>query len=797
MLISGIARVSFKKFLIGCCIFAALLSPLYGQDDNIAEAGRLSRESRQYYQRAVALYKELIAKGEDQNRLYFELGKLYYDYGEFDNAVSALKKTSRPEAAKFLAVSFYRLGDFTDALAVFNKKGAADDEARYYWGMTCEKLNLFDQALDSYKKIRSADFRPLALERVNAIEKRGNPASSKDADPEIRRIIAAAPDEKDYPQAGAMFLYCDENIEIAPDNTQVSHLHYVIKILNERGKEAFSESHITYDSTYEKVELEYARTIKPDGSVVEVGSRHIRDVSRYLNFPLYSNARVYIVSFPAVTEGAVIEYKVKILRNQLVNRNDFVTSYSLQADEPVISAHFSVSIPKERPFKIKIVNGPYNNFGADLAPEIEERQGLRIYSWRFKDIPQIIPESSMPPEVEVNPAILISTFSSWREVYQWWWSLASDKIQADEAIKAKVAELAKGKVTPEDKIEAIYNFCAQKIRYVAVEYGQAGYEPHRAEDIFRNKYGDCKDQAVLLVSMLREAGFASWPVLISTKDNHNLNEDFPAILFNHCIAAVSLRDKLVFMDPTAETCSFGDLPADDQARLTLLFKDDAYRIEATPLYPASHNLIRQLLELEVNNDETVSGERRVYTSGMYDQAQRYWLLYTPPELVEETLKEKIQDISIGAKLKRYSVKNLDNLGKPLELDYSFSGPEYFTLAGKLRIMPQLAIVDTSVVARDQRRYPLDFGILDSKKTVFEIKIPRDFKVKYMPQSVDRDSKWLRFKAGYQLKGNSIVFTQDAELKKTNVPVSEYADFKKFFEDLAKSVKQRIVLEKTP
>ncbi|MFA5115067.1 MAG: DUF3857 domain-containing protein [Candidatus Omnitrophota bacterium] len=795
MPISGITRASFKKFFIGCCIFASLSSPLYGQADNIGEAGRLARESRQYYQRAAALYKELIAKGEDQNRLYFELGKLYYDCGEFENAVAALKKTARPEAAKFLAISFYRLGDFTDALEVFNKKGASDDEARYYWGMTCERLNLFDQALESYQKIRSADFASLALARVNAIEKRVNPASVEDTDSETHRIIASAPDEKDYPQAGAMFLYCDENIEITPDNTQVSCLHYVIKILNERGKEDFSESHISYDSTYEKVQLEYARTIKPDGSVVEVGSRHIRDVSRYLNFPLYSNARVYIISFPGVTEGAVIEYKVKILRNQLVNKNDFVTSYSLQADEPVVSAHFSVSIPKERPLKIKVINGPYNNFGADLAPEIEERKGLRIYSWRFKNIPQIIPESNMPPEVEINPAILISTFDSWQDVYEWWFSLANDKINADDSIKDKVAELVRDKASPEDKIKAIYNFCTQKIRYVAVEYGQAGYEPHRAADIFRNKYGDCKDQAVLLVSMLREAGFASWLALLSTKDSHNLNEDFPAILFNHCIAAMPLQDKLVFMDPTAETCSFGDLPADDQARLALLFKDDAYRIEATPLYPASYNFIRQLLELKVNDDESVSGERRVYSSGMYDQAQRYWLLYTPPELVEEALKEKVQDISIGAKLKGYSIKNLDNLGKPLELDYSFSGPEYFTLAGRLRIMPQLAIVDTSVVAREQRRYPLDFDILDSKKTVFEIEIPRDFKVKYMPQSVDRDSRWLRFKAGYQLKGNSIIFTQDAQLKKISVPVGEYADFKEFFEDLAKSVKQRIVLEK--
>jgi len=787
--------IGTRKFLLSLFIFSLLLSPLYAQNNNIDKAGDLAKESRQYYQRAVSLYRELITKGDDLNRLHFELGKLYYDYGEFENAVGEFKKTSHPEAPKFLALSYYRLGNFSDALALFTKSENWDDETWYYRAMTCEKLNLFDQAIESYKKIKSADFSSLALGRLNTIEKRVNLAAIKDIDPQIHSIIANAPHQQDYPQAGALLLYCDETIEVTPQNTQVSYLHYVVKILNERGKEDFSESHIDYDSTYERVELEYARTIKPDGSVAEVGSRHIRDVSKYLNFPLYSNARVYIVSFPEISEGAVIEYKVRIYRNQLVNKKDFVMSYPVQSNEPLIAGRFKIRLPKERKLNLKILNSEYNNFGANLNPKVEEEAGYSIYSWELKNIPQIIPESSMPPATEINPTVFISTFDSWQEVYAWWWALTKDKIKADEAIKVKVAELIQNETQQEDKMRAVYNFCAQNIRYVAVEYGQAGYEPHRAEDIFRNKYGDCKDQAILLVTMLRQAGFEAWPVLISTKEYYNLSNDFPAILFNHCIAAVSLKDKVVFMDPTAETCTFGDLPADDQARRVLLFEDEGYKIEDTPLYPAKHNLLKQALKIKISEQETASGERSIFTQGVYDQAQRYWLLYTPPELMEEALKEKIQEISIGARLEKYRVKNLDKLGEPIELGYSFVGPEYFTLAGNLRIMPQLASVDTGLVAKDRRRYPIDFNMLDSKETIFEIEIPRDFKVQYIPASLNQENRWLRFKVTYKLEGNRIIFTQDTELKKRSVTLEEYADFKKFFEDLAKSVKQRIVLEK--
>jgi hypothetical protein len=97
-------------------------------------------------------------------------------------------------------------------------------------------------------------------------------------------------------------------------------MHYLVKIFNERGKEEFSELHIGYDSTFEEVKLEYARTIKPDGTVVYVGDKNIRDVSEYLNFPLYSNARIKIISMPEVAEGVIIEYRAKVFRRRRAHK---------------------------------------------------------------------------------------------------------------------------------------------------------------------------------------------------------------------------------------------------------------------------------------------------------------------------------------------------------------------------------------------------------------------------------------------------------------------------------------------
>jgi hypothetical protein len=213
------------------------------------------------------------------------------------------------------------------------------------------------------------------------------------------------------------------------------------------------------------------------------------------------------------------------------------------------------------------------------------------------------------------------------------------------------------------------------------------------------------------------------------------------------------------------------------------------------LFDAAHNQVRQVTRLKIAEDESVAGEKDIRTYGVYDQGQRYWLLYTQPELIEAQLKEKIQDISIGAKLLNYKIYNLDDLNKPVELEYSFSGPEYFTVAGNLRIMPQLTSLDTSLVAKEKRVYPMDFVILDSKETSYEIKLPPQTSVKYLPDNVEEDSPWMDFSLSYSQKGDVLTFLQKARMKKDTVAESEYADFKKFYEALAKKIKQRVVLEK--
>ncbi|MCM8800250.1 MAG: DUF3857 domain-containing protein [Candidatus Omnitrophica bacterium] len=744
-----------------------------------------------FYQKAIKEYQNLIKKNKQTSKLYFELGKLYFDHGDYPKAIEAFKNCDLIEAKKYLGISFYKSGDLTEALKIFDSLGIIPDNFYlYHYGLVCEDLNLYDQAKSIYEKISNSSYKKLAQERISKIDKIFKEGFSDN----LVKFFDKKFSKEYYPDAAVLFLHIEEELQVNSDNTSVYTAYFIIKILDEEGKQDFSEVIINYDSTYEKPYLEFARTVKDDGTFTCVGKKHIRDVSRYLDYPLYSNARALILSMPEVEIGSIIEYKFKIFKNQLIDKKYFSLGYFLQEDNPILEAKFSVIVPESMALNIKFLNENYNNFSAELNPQVIKESKNIKYIWIFKEIPQILPEAYMPTVVKINPTILISNFSSWQQIYNWWWNSTKDKIKATESIKQTVQRLIRNKKTDYEKAEAIYNFCARNIRYVAVVYGQAGYQPHSAEEIFLNKYGDCKDQSILLVTMFREAGLEAYPVLIGTEDYFDLYPEFPSILFNHCIVMVKIKGEPIFSDPTCSTCSFSDLPLADQARKVLVFKDDGFQIIQTPSFPYTHNRLELFLKLNLDNQGNIKGEKKVIPFGFYNHAQRFLFLYTQPQLIRERLEEAIQEFSIDAKLYNYRTENLEEISKPLILDYNFEGSLFWISAGNLKILPQLAFIDTTLVAKQSRNYPIDLGVLDMEERNIEIKTPPSFKIKYLPQNIHLDSKWLEFLVEYKFTKGTLYFRQKRIFKTKMIPAEEYLEFKKFYQEILKAVKERVVLE---
>lgn len=768
-----------RKIIIGSCLcfITACSAPL--------------SEIKESYERITRRYEEKLKRQPNDLALRIKLAEFYYDFKDYHRVKRLLDKIDADKAKALLAKALARSREYDYALEIFSriKDKLKEPEDMFLYGEVLENKNLFPQALKIYERV-SGQFRKMAGERVALIRSKTGEGTPKHIDKIIKEAGSFL---KEVSSEAAIVLLVDEETEITPQNTSVTTLHVIEQIQEERGKE-LGEVEIGYDSTYERVSLEFARTISREGTVIYAGKENVRDVSRYLNFPLYSNAKAFIVSMPMVEVGACIEYKLKIYSSQLVNKDDFSFIYRLREKYPIFKAEFRLSLPIEREIHFKLFNEDSAKEHR-LTPGIREEGKKKIHTWKFNKITPLIPEYNMPPIAEVNPAVLVSSFSSWEEIYNWWKALYKDKFALDNETKKFISGLVSGAESQKEQARRIYEFCAEHIRYVAVEYGESGYEPHCAQEVFINRYGDCKDQAILLAAMLKHAGIKGYPVLIPTRGIYPIDKDFPSVSFNHAICAADVDGEIIFMDPTAATTSFSDLPLDDQERAVMVFKDDSWQIARTP--QITDNRILYKMNITLSDKENAVIEREVTTAGFFSSAHRGYLKYTHPLKIKEDIQKKMVEISPFSRLIDYTIENADRRDVSPVLKYKFETDKFLNPAGDLRIIPALNEIqlDHNIIGKEERRFPIDFEGVYSEQANIGVRLPGSLKVKYLPKDINVQNKWFGFAYSYQVTPQGLDIIQRFLIKQRSVAREEYKEFKKDLENVFYFLREEIILEK--
>ena len=172
--------------------------------------------------------------------------------------------------------------------------------------------------------------------------------------------------------------------------------------------------------------------------------------------------------------------------------------------------------------------------------------GLTRILWFWKKI-----RTKFPGAFHQIHSVQVTTFANWEEIGRWYGSLQKDPLEVTPAIQAKAVELTQDLKTDDEKIRALYEFVALKFHYIGLDFGIGRYQPHAADDVLGNGYGDCKDKHTLLASLLKAAGFEAWPALIH--GTRKLDPDVPSpAQFNHVITVVSVGGQTIWLDTTPE-----------------------------------------------------------------------------------------------------------------------------------------------------------------------------------------------------------------------------------------------------
>ncbi len=386
--------------------------------------------------KSIEHYRRALDDPETADRARFELGMLCYKIGDFEKAIQhlgGLKDSclDRFTSSKILGISHFRLHQYPQAVEYLRKArelNQEDGEVLYILGLIYEAENFAEEAKECFRSVIQASpqscWAGKARDHLEALQNgdTGSTISQID-DVEVRGLVADGPGQEDYPNAGAIILLDQEKLTIHADMTQTREIHKVIKILNDRGKDR-AEVEISYDSLQDTVRVDLARTIRPDGKIVNVGKEAMRDLTPWGGFPMYSNVKYKVISMPQVEDGAIIEYKATVRSSSLRFDNYFCDSFGFQDYEPTVVCRYILEVPEGLYFKTHFLHtdplqprieyfsrgdvgesGPAARGSANGQPR---KESLLRYTWEMRDVPAIKWERRMPGWVDISPMILVS-----------------------------------------------------------------------------------------------------------------------------------------------------------------------------------------------------------------------------------------------------------------------------------------------------------------------------------------------------------------------------------------------------
>jgi tetratricopeptide (TPR) repeat protein len=561
---------------------------------------------------------------------------------------------------------------------------------------------------------------------------------------------------------------------------QVTKIH----VQTDAGVKDWGLLSIPYQSALQSVDIDYVRVVKLDGSTVVTPADNIQDLDSEITraAPFYSDLREKHIAVKGLSPGDTVEFKAHWVTTKALAPGQFWFEYNFHHTGIVLDERLEIRTPSTRTIKFK---GPVETQSISAEPS------FNVYKWTFsrlhddkdasKDEQKTIQAAlgrSPPPDVQ------ISSFQSWDEVGQWYWNLQKDRIEPTGAVHAKAAEITKGLPDESAKVRALYSFVGTQYRYIGVAFGVGRYQPHAADDVLSNSYGDCKDKHTLLASLLQASGITIYPALVSA--TYKIDVDVPSPgQFDHVIGYLPQGNDAIWLDTTPEVAPFAYLlqPIRDKQALVIM-GDKTSRLVTTPAdppMPSVHNFkIEGTLSedgvLEAKIKDTVRGENEVYLRTVFRRVpQPQW-------------KDLVQQISYtlgyAGTVSDVTASTPETISEPFQFSYSYHRKDYPDWSNRQFTLPGLPFVMPPV--KEDAKYPIWLG--PPLKTISESKVdlPKGYAPE-LPQGINLKYDFAEYYSWYSQSQNSISGTRRLVIRMREVPVAELDDYRYFIKHVQEDV----------
>lgn len=451
------------------------------------------------------------------------------------------------------------------------------------------------------------------------------------------------------------------------DGSFIFTFDMVTTIAEPRAVQANSQRSVSYNTTLEEIVALEAHTQKRDGRIVKVTSDQIKDQqeSASSDAPMFLDTRVKVVVFPDVEVGdkLVLHYVRK--RHAPLFPGHFE---DLSASDFYDNKQFDLiyDMPESMPL--------YADAVGFVAVPVDSAPGRKRYQWRYVDGPNQRIEADSVSYLDYGKRLAVSTFAGYPAFAQAYHARADDKARADRAIASLAGKLTQGINTRREKALALADWVRNNIRYVAVYVGPGGVVPHAASTVLENRYGDCKDHAVLLEALLEASGIASTPALINRGNAYRLPTAPTLGIFDHVITYIP--ELKLYLDSTAAEIAPGYLPVQELGKPVLLTKTGVIAQTPTSQPLRNYTAARYVVQADGKSQLTVTKT----TGGAVAEQYRRTVRDTPPgerNLFVERILQGIGKQGTGV----FDPGKLDGDGDEYVLGFKATSENFVNLPG--------------------------------------------------------------------------------------------------------------------
>jgi hypothetical protein len=545
-----------------------------------------------------------------------------------------------------------------------------------------------------------------------------------------------------------------------------------IRVLSAAGIQQLGVLSFPYSSANDTLEIVQIRVIKPNGAIIDTPASDIQDRDSQVarEAPQYSDSRQKEIPVRGLGIGDVVEWKVHTLHRVAQVPGQFWYTHGFAKASVVLEELLTLTVPANKYVKVS---------SPTLNPTARQDGNRKIYFWKTSNKEAPKQDSQKPaPTIKPRPSVEVTTFRSWDEVGSWYAGLQTPKIEITPAIQAKAIELTRGLNSDTDKERAIYQFVANEFRYISISFGQGRYQPHSADEVLSNRYGDCKDKHTLLATLLRAVGIQAWPALIGAQMEFDPEVPSPS-QFNHVVTYIPQGQVALWLDTTPEVAPFGMLLFALRDHSALVVPDGSTAVlRTTPANPPFASDESFEVQSKLSADGTLEGHFEISARGDNEVLLKSIFHAIAPAQWTAFVQRLANATGFPGTVSDLAVENPININKPLHYSYNYSRKSYSDWDNR-RIMPPLP--PFGLESAPDAEPPVEPVMLGGPGKVTyraTIALPEGYSLE-VPIRANVPSDFADYEASYSLREGVLTVERTLVRKRPTIPIAQWSQYQQF------------------